>query len=101
MYTEMQGQYLDEAYVQKCRLMWWTLYVLERHMSTLLGVPMFINDENICTPFPVRPDQGQRTSVMHIQVKLAQILGQIHRSRSLPPYVNVPPALIIHRCLRH
>ncbi|KAH0436011.1 zn 2cys6 transcription factor [Colletotrichum camelliae] len=80
MYTEMQGQYLDEAYVQKCRLMWWTLYVLERHMSTLLGVPMFINDENICTPFPARPDQGQRTSVMHIQVKLAQILGQIHRS---------------------
>ncbi|KAL0931430.1 zn 2cys6 transcription factor [Colletotrichum truncatum] len=80
MYTEMQGQYLDDTYIQRCRLVWWTIYVLERQMSTLLGVPMLIQDENICTPFPVHMHQGQRTNVMHIQVKLAQILGQIHRS---------------------
>ncbi|KAL3296431.1 positive activator of transcription [Colletotrichum asianum] len=66
MYTEMQGQYLDEAYIQKCRLMWWTLYVLERAGKTYVYSPW-------CS-------HGQRTSVMHIQVKLAQILGQIHRS---------------------
>ncbi|KAF9877999.1 zn 2cys6 transcription factor [Colletotrichum karsti] len=80
MYTEMQGQYLDDAYVQRCRMMWWTIYVLERHFSTLLGVPLFIQDENICTPYPSQSDQGQRASVMQVQVKLAQIMGQIHRS---------------------
>lgn len=81
MHTDMQCRDLDEAYVHKCHVLWWTVYVLERHMSVFTGVPMFISDEDICTPLPTFPSQPQKTGALHIQVKLAQILGQIERSQ--------------------
>ncbi|UQC79247.1 uncharacterized protein CLUP02_04726 [Colletotrichum lupini] len=80
LHTEMQSHHLDETYVQRCRLVWWTIYVLERQMSALMGVPMFISDECVCTPFPIFYEQAQRTSALHIQIKLAQVLGQIHQT---------------------
>ncbi|KAL0782088.1 hypothetical protein CaCOL14_003423 [Colletotrichum acutatum] len=80
LHTEMQSHHLDETYVQKCRLVWWTIYVLERQMSALMGVPMFISDECVCTPFPIYYEQAQRTSALHVQIKLAQVLGQIHQT---------------------
>ncbi|KAK1613493.1 fungal-specific transcription factor domain-containing protein [Colletotrichum phormii] len=80
LHTEMQSHHLDETYVQRCRLAWWTIYVLERQMSALMGVPMFISDECVCTPFPIFCEQAQRTGALHIQIKLAQVLGQIHQT---------------------
>ncbi|KXH29412.1 hypothetical protein CSIM01_12800 [Colletotrichum simmondsii] len=80
LHTEMQSHHLDETYIQRCRLVWWTIYVLERQMSALMGVPMFISDECVCTPFPIFYEQAQRTSALHIQIKLAQVLGQIHQT---------------------
>ncbi|KAF4781920.1 hypothetical protein HER10_EVM0005103 [Colletotrichum scovillei] len=80
LHTEMQSHHLNETYVQRCRLVWWTIYVLERQMSALMGVPMFISDECVCTPFPIFYEQAQRTSALHIQIKLAQVLGQIHQT---------------------
>lgn len=81
MHTDMQCRDLADNYVHKCHVLWWTVYVLERYMSVFTGVPTFICDEDICTPLPTFPNQPQKTSGLHIQVKLAQVLGQIERSQ--------------------
>lgn len=81
MHTDMQCSDLDETYVHKCHALWWTVYVLERYMSVFTGVPNFICDEDICTPLPAFPNQPQKTGASQIQVKLAQVLGQIERSQ--------------------
>lgn len=81
MHTDMQCRDLEENYVHKCQVLWWTVYVLERYMSVFTGVPNFICDEDICTPLPAFPNQAQKTGGLHIQVKLSQVLGQIERSQ--------------------
>ncbi|RAH48956.1 fungal specific transcription factor domain-containing protein [Aspergillus brunneoviolaceus CBS 621.78] len=77
MYTGMRGPYLDEAYVQRCSLVWWTVYALERRMSSLLGVPMGISEESISAPFPSISGQIQGVNVLEMQVVLCQILVKV------------------------
>ncbi|KAM0424429.1 hypothetical protein ACHAPT_010350 [Fusarium lateritium] len=78
MHTEMKSQYLDEKYVQRCRLVWSTIYILERNMACLLGVPMMVAEEYISTPFPICPRNKQRTTTLEIQIKISKILSKIH-----------------------
>lgn len=88
MYTEMHSTYLAGTYVQRCNLMWWTVYVLERRMSSLLGVPMGIAEESISTPLPSCYSRYQQGSnIMEMQVKLCQVLAQIDQSQI---YLSTP-----------
>ncbi|KAJ4124519.1 hypothetical protein NW754_000217 [Fusarium falciforme] len=80
IHTEMKSQYLDEKYVQRCRLVWSTLYILERNMASLLGVPLLVADEYISTPYPVCSRNKQRTATLEIQLKISKILSKIHSS---------------------
>ncbi|PKY00984.1 hypothetical protein P168DRAFT_334887 [Aspergillus campestris IBT 28561] len=77
MYTEMHGLCLDEAYVQRCSLVWWTIYTLERRMSSLLGVPMGISEESISASFPSISQEIQGANVLEMQVMLCQILAKV------------------------
>lgn len=81
MHTEMRSHLLDEEYVGRCRRLWWTIYILERQMSALLGVPMAVADELISTPCHNFPNDVQTTNALHIQVQLSRVLSQIHHSR--------------------
>ncbi|KAI8715954.1 Fungal-trans domain-containing protein [Fusarium sp. LHS14.1] len=80
IHTEMKSQHLDEKYVQRCRLVWSTLYILERNMASLLGVPLLIAEEYISTPYPVCARNKQRTNTLEIQIKISKILSKIHLS---------------------
>lgn len=80
MYTEMHGLCLDETYVQRCSLVWWTVYVLERRMSSLLGVPFGISDESISASFPSISKQIHGSKVLEMQVTLCQILAKVDLS---------------------
>ncbi|RSL54606.1 hypothetical protein CEP54_009772 [Fusarium duplospermum] len=80
IHTEMKSQYLDEKYVLRCRLVWSTLYILERNMASLLGVPLMVAEEYISTPYPVCPRNKQRTATLEIQIKISKILSKIHLS---------------------
>lgn len=84
MYTEMHSTYLSETYVQRCNFMWWTVYVLERRLSSLMGVPMGIAEESISTPFPSTYRYQQGSNVMEMQVKLCQVLAKIDQSEPSP-----------------
>lgn len=80
MHTEMRSPYLNKDYVERCRTVWWTIYVLERQIASLLGVPPGIAEESISTPFPELPGQTQKLIAMRIQVHLSQILAKIDQS---------------------
>ncbi|KAE8362447.1 fungal-specific transcription factor domain-containing protein [Aspergillus caelatus] len=77
MYTEMHGICLNQDYVQRSSLVWWTCYALERRMSSLLGVPMGISEESISTSFPSISTHIQGSNVLEMQVMLCQILAKV------------------------
>ena len=85
MYTEMHGICLNQDYVQRSSLVWWTCYVLERRMSSLLGVPMGISEESISASFPSISTHIQGANVLEMQVMLCQILAKVDLSTFILP----------------
>lgn len=80
MHTEMQSHSLDDNYVQRCRTIWWTVYILERRMVSQMGVPIGISDETISTRFPTLPGQPEKLEALKIQVSFCRVLAKIDQS---------------------
>ncbi|KEF52456.1 uncharacterized protein A1O9_11697 [Exophiala aquamarina CBS 119918] len=77
MHTNMQDDGLDQEYVQRCRNVWWTVYILDRQMSTLMGVPVGLKDDDISASFPTSSTSSQKSLALELNVKLSGILSQI------------------------
>ena len=82
MHTNMQDEGLDKKYVQRCRNVWWTVYILDRQMSSLMGVPSGLRDEDISASFPTFSVSSQKSLALELNVKLSGILSQIMNSKS-------------------
>ncbi|RKL28574.1 hypothetical protein BFJ72_g12435 [Fusarium proliferatum] len=80
IHTEMQSDSLDAAYVQRSRHMFWTLYILERQLISLLGLPLSIADETISARFPDFPGQPQKLEALNIHVDFCRVLAKINQS---------------------
>ncbi|KAF5646635.1 positive activator of transcription [Fusarium tjaetaba] len=80
MHTEMQSDSLDAAYVQRSRHVFWTLYILERQLISLLGLPLSIADETISARFPDFPGQPQKLEALKIHVDFCRVLAKINQT---------------------
>ncbi|KAL4911718.1 fungal-specific transcription factor domain-containing protein [Aspergillus aurantiobrunneus] len=56
---------------------WWTVYVLERQISVLLGVPLGINDADVTASLPHYPEAQLKTATVAIHVKLSRAFSQV------------------------
>ncbi|KAL6241345.1 hypothetical protein RBB50_011818 [Rhinocladiella similis] len=80
MHTNMQDVGLDQEYVQRCRNVWWTVYILDRQMSSLMGVPVGLRDDDISASLPAFSMPSQKSLALELNVKLSGILSQIMNS---------------------
>lgn len=82
MHTNMQAQDMDKGHIQRCRNVWWTVYILDRNMSSTLGVPLAIRDEEISAALPTFSGSPQKGLALELNVKLSRIISQILNSKS-------------------
>lgn len=64
--------------------MFWTIYILERQMGSLQGLPLGISDEVISARFPVFPGQPQKLEALKIHVDFCRVLAKIDQSTYMP-----------------
>lgn len=81
MHTQMPIEYLGENMVQRCRKIWWTVYILDREMTSLMGLPQSLNDDHIDTHLPAFPHSIQRTAAIGMHIKLSRIIAEINSSK--------------------
>ncbi|KAF1972246.1 hypothetical protein BU23DRAFT_508700 [Bimuria novae-zelandiae CBS 107.79] len=79
MHTDMPVAELGEAFVQRCRRIWWSIYILDRQMSSQMGVPQAIRDDDITCQLTHFPESTQRTEALKMQIKLARVYAEISR----------------------
>ena len=82
MHTDMPVENLGEPLVQRCRKIWWTVYILDRQMTSLMGIPQSIRDDDISCQLPDFVGSTQRAAALNMQIKLARIYGEMARSMS-------------------
>ncbi|KAF9639249.1 hypothetical protein BFW01_g11055 [Lasiodiplodia theobromae] len=79
MHTDMPVRHLGEAHVERCRRAWWTTYVLDREMTSLMGLPQSIHDDDVHPDLPTFSGSIQRTAALSMQIKLSRAIARINR----------------------
>ncbi|KAL7945565.1 fungal-specific transcription factor domain-containing protein [Trichoderma barbatum] len=77
LHTELPEQELGPNTTAYCRDLWWTLYIMDRHYSCSLGIPMSVKDSDITTPVPSPNADSPLESARSLQVNLSNLLSVI------------------------
>ncbi|TDZ46183.1 putative transcriptional regulatory protein [Colletotrichum trifolii] len=77
MHTDMPIMDLGPELVQRCRKIWWTVYVLDRQMTSLMWLPQSTLDEGVYCQLPTYSGSVQRTTALSMQIKFARIIAEI------------------------
>lgn len=81
LHTQLPEDVLGSETVVRCRNLWWTLYIMDRHFSCSLGVPINTQDTDITTLFDPPSTSSQRDGTLALRVKLSHLLSSIINSK--------------------
>ncbi|OQU99952.1 Fungal Zn2-Cys6 binuclear cluster domain-containing protein [Cladophialophora immunda] len=73
-------QIMGDRVASHHRDIWWTVYILDRRLSSMIGVPSSVQDVDITCPLPGLDDHSQRGTVLNINVKISRLMTQIINS---------------------
>ncbi|EYB24043.1 hypothetical protein FG05_03068 [Fusarium graminearum] len=79
MHTDMPVDQLGERIVERSRRIWWTVYVLDREMTSLMGLPQSVHDDDIHPALPHFDGSTQRAAALHMQIRLCRSIASVGR----------------------
>ncbi|KAF5670057.1 positive activator of transcription [Fusarium heterosporum] len=79
MHTDMPVDQLGEQIVERSRRIWWTVYVLDREMTSLMGLPQSLLDDDIHPQLPHFDGSTQRVAALHMQIRLCRSIASVGR----------------------
>lgn len=59
------------------RSIWWTLYILDRRFSSLMGTPISINDADVTMGLPNSDISHHRCKTLAMHVRLSRIISNV------------------------
>ncbi|CAG8381315.1 unnamed protein product [Penicillium salamii] len=77
LHTELPETELGVETVSRCRNLWWTLYVMDRHVSSSLGLPMTTQDSDITTTLTPASAGSRPDATLGLHVKLSCLVSSI------------------------
>ncbi|KAJ5116279.1 hypothetical protein N7456_000627 [Penicillium angulare] len=77
LHTDLPEEELGFKTVNRCRNVWWTLYVMDRHISSSLGLPMTIQDNDITTVLNSTRGGSRHDATLCLHVKLSYLFTSI------------------------
>ncbi|KAL4731350.1 hypothetical protein ACLX1H_000316 [Fusarium chlamydosporum] len=79
MHTDMPVDQLGDRIVERSRRIWWTVYILDREMTSLMGLPQSVHDDDIHPALPHFGDSTQRVAALHMQIRLCRSIASVGR----------------------
>jgi hypothetical protein len=68
---------------QRCRTIFWVVYMLDREFSALIGAPSSIRDEDITVKLPAEMDDSVEHINLTLHVRLSRLMARILTSKVL------------------
>ncbi|CAG9998268.1 unnamed protein product [Clonostachys byssicola] len=62
---------------QRCKRLWWVLYVLDRRFSSLLGAPSSIRDDDVGMTLPWESNDTSMGAALSLSIQLSRVLATI------------------------
>lgn len=79
----MPRQHLGDHLVERSRKAWWTAYVLDREMTSLMGLPQSINDDDVHPSLPHFSGSSHRVTALNMQIRLSRTIAAINRGKQI------------------
>lgn len=79
-HLDVPRNHFSGAILQRCRKVWWTIFVLDGRMSALQGVPATINSSDVYAQLPDFEDDVKSLHALEMHVELSKIVASIQRS---------------------
>ena len=79
----MRNRRCSDTVKERCRAAWWTAYMLDCHMSGILGVPQSLSAHDVSAELPQLAASAQEPRALSVNVKLAKATSSILKSRQL------------------
>lgn len=76
-HTDMPLERFGEHLLERSRRIWWTIYVLDREMSSLSGLPQSISDGEICAQRPRVAMPAQRAAAIDMHIEICRSIASI------------------------
>lgn len=83
LHTQLPEEDLGSETVTRCRNLWWTLYIMDRHFSCSVGLPMSVKDSEITTKINPLNMGSQGDMARSLQVNLSHLLSVTLTSKSI------------------
>ncbi|EIT73337.1 hypothetical protein AO1008_04535 [Aspergillus oryzae 100-8] len=81
---------LGQKLVDRCQNIWWTVYILDRKFSSLIGSPNAVKDHEITTPLYDPKSCHQKEAALSLHVRITQVITRVLDTRGhLPPKGSV------------
>ncbi|KAF5251001.1 hypothetical protein FANTH_3865 [Fusarium anthophilum] len=77
LHRDIAGESSDDPEGRRYRNAWWTLYILDRKFSSLMGAPSSIQDSDISVPIPGDQTIPQRSSSLEMHIKLSRLKTKV------------------------
>ena len=77
LHTELPKDEIGARAWKRGHDLWWTVYILDRHLATTLGVPISVQDSDITCPLQDQNEGSQQDNVLALHVKVSRLLSSI------------------------
>lgn len=84
LHTELPEDELGIKTVTRCRNLWRTLYVMDRHISSSLGLPMTTQDSDITASLNPNRNGSRHDATLNLHVKLSYLFSTILTCKDHP-----------------
>ncbi|OQE67764.1 hypothetical protein PENNAL_c0161G04641 [Penicillium nalgiovense] len=78
MHTCMSVGDLGLHVVERCRKIWWTVYVLDRQMSCIQGLPQSVDDRFVQSSLPSSSGPAGKLTTLGMHIKLCRRVAEIN-----------------------
>ncbi|KAF9694385.1 hypothetical protein EKO04_007231 [Ascochyta lentis] len=77
LHNELQASAVGDQLARRGRRIWWTVYTLDRKLSSSMGVPNCLRDEDISASLAVEQEADAEISGLVLHVRISQLLGNV------------------------
>lgn len=81
MHTNMPVDQFGAHFVERCRRIWLTVYVMDREMTSLMGIPPSISNDVVYVDLPHFSGSIQRQSALRMQIRVSHSIAQINKGQ--------------------
>jgi hypothetical protein len=81
LHRDLMSQSEEDPDAPRYRNVWWTLYILDRKFSSMMGAPNSVHDNDISVPVPQPHQSLRQLNALDMHIKLSRLMAKVLESR--------------------